>query len=461
MDPRCLYLQKHQLPELIDGLVAKLAEAQPSNPRQFLANQLAALADGRYSSADQAFNPTYSRTLAAKTITATQYAKYRNEHTVLGATLDLCLQDGLDHATGGVTPLAGMRPLAGLVAADEDTFVTLGELVDDVLNAKHGVRYLGNKAAQYYSNDVTMNKLKGGFTFDEKIVSRIVVRMRRNIGGMRFAPSITRAERREVERILRDAKSRFGAVNAGRWFTVAGMPTPLEATVPQGAALLPQHFASPVRTAYRDWPDARGIFLADDWRAAYHANCGSEHLEVVTVAGQNHNVREAFDRAVEWIGMLDEAVRAAGKEYAMHPKLGALTADLGLIGSGMTVEAVVHFPRLANHARFDDILRKLRVCVQQDFTGNPSFGKNRVAASFSSTIAPEVDASAMAASPCSTSLGATQRGDDPVADTPPFTLVNEATLSCSPVDALQSVIDAIGRMADLESALERSQALDM
>ncbi|MEQ2204148.1 hypothetical protein XENOCAPTIV_008676, partial [Xenoophorus captivus] len=80
-------------------------------------------------------------------------------------------------------------------------------------------------------NGFTLDQAIQTGNFDERYVLSSRVRTGRSIRGLSLPPACTRAERREVERVVVDALAGLKGDLAGRYYSMA-----------------------------RDWPDARGIW---------------------------------------------------------------------------------------------------------------------------------------------------------------------------------------------------------
>jgi len=132
--------------------------------------------------------------LMAKHLTPRLYAKLRDKSTTTGFTLDQAIQTGVDN------PGHPFISTVGLVAGDEESYETFAELFDPVIQERHG----GFKKTDKHKTDLDSSKIRGG-KFDEKYVLSSRVRTGRSIRGFSLPPHCTRAERREVEKIVSDA----------------------------------------------------------------------------------------------------------------------------------------------------------------------------------------------------------------------------------------------------------------
>lgn len=132
--------------------------------------------------------------LMAKHLTPRLYSKLRDKCTATGFTLDQAIQTGVDN------PGHPFISTVGLVAGDEESYETFADLFDPVIQERHA----GFKKTDKHKTDLDSSKIRGG-KFDEKYVLSSRVRTGRSIRGFSLPPHCTRAERREVEKIVSDA----------------------------------------------------------------------------------------------------------------------------------------------------------------------------------------------------------------------------------------------------------------
>ena len=105
-------------------------------------------------------------------------------------------------------------------------------------------------------------QLKGG-VFDEKYVKSCRVRTGRGVKGMCFPPAMSRAERREVERLIVEGLKGLTGNLVGKYYPLGKMSKEEEKQLIDDHFLFqkPQGHLMVNSGAVRDWPDARGIWL--------------------------------------------------------------------------------------------------------------------------------------------------------------------------------------------------------
>ena len=82
----------------------------------------------------------------------------------------------------------------GIVAGDEESYDTFKDLMDPIIEARHG----GYKADAKHPTDLDFTKITGGEDLDPAYVLSSRVRTGRSIRGIALPPHCTRAERRKV-----------------------------------------------------------------------------------------------------------------------------------------------------------------------------------------------------------------------------------------------------------------------
>ena len=100
----------------------------------------------------------------------------------------------------------------GCVAGDEESYEVFAELLDPVIEMRHG----GYKKTDQHKTDLDFTKIKGG-KLDENYVLSSRVRTGRSIRGFSLPPHCTRAERRGVEKAVVDALNNLDGDFKGKY----------------------------------------------------------------------------------------------------------------------------------------------------------------------------------------------------------------------------------------------------
>ena len=132
------------------------------------------------------------------------YEMLSTRKTPGGFTLDHAIQTGVDN------PGHPFITIVGCVAGDEETYDVFAEMFDPIIEKRHN----GYKKTDLHKTDLDWTKIRGG-DLDPKYVSSCRVRTGRSIRGLALPPFCTRAERREVEKVVCDALNTLGGKYKG------------------------------------------------------------------------------------------------------------------------------------------------------------------------------------------------------------------------------------------------------
>jgi creatine kinase len=280
------------------------------------------------------------------------YARLYELRTPNGVSVDKCIQPSVDN-TGRII---------GLVAGDPESYETFKELFDAVINEKHGGFSPTDK---HPPPDLNANALVGG-VFD-KYVKSARIRTGRSVKGFCLPPSISRAERREVEKIVVDALGGLEGDLAGTYYPLKGM------TPDQEKQLIADHFLFQKPTghlmvnsgAVRDWPDARGIWHNKDKTFLIWIN---EEDQVRIIAMQHGgDVKAVFERFSRGITQIEALMKKHGHEWAWSERLGYICTCPSNLGTGLRASVHLQLHQLSKHPKFEDII--LGLSLQKRGTG--------------------------------------------------------------------------------------------
>nr|ABH10978.1 mitochondrial creatine kinase [Suberites ficus] len=343
----------------------------------------------------------------ASHLTPEIYAKLREKTTPGGWTLDECIQTGVDN------PGHPFIKTVGMVAGDEESYEVFAALFDPVINERHA----GYPNDAKHPTDLDSSKLKGG-VFDDKYVLSSRVRTGRCIRGLSLPPACTRAERRAVESIATKALGSLTGEFSGKYYPLDGM------TDQEQEQLIEDHFlfdkpVSPLLLASgmgRDWPDARGIW--HNHRKTFLVWVNEEdHTRVISMQ-KGGNMKEVFTRFCDGLKQVEETIKKDGHEFMWSQHLGYILTCPSNLGTGLRAGVHVKLPRLSTHPKFADSLKKMR--LQKRGTG----------------------------------------GVDTAATGGTYDISNLDRLGKSEVELVQTVVDGVNLLVEMEKALEKGQSID-
>lgn len=256
--------------------------------------------------------------------------------TASGFTLDMAIQTGVDN------PGHPFITTVGLVAGDEESYETFAELFDPVIEERHN----GYRKSDMHKTDLDASKIKGG-NFDEKYVLSSRCRTGRCIRGLSLPPHCTRAERREVERIVSSALSNLNGELKGTYYPLKGM------SEDDQNRLIDDHFlfdkpVSPLLTCAgmaRDWPDARGIFHNNRKNFLVWVN-EEDHTRVISMQ-KGGNMKQVFERFCNGLKAVEQNIMKEGEGFMWSKHLGYILTCPSNLGTGLRAGVHVKLPKLA------------------------------------------------------------------------------------------------------------------
>ncbi|KAK7173589.1 hypothetical protein R3I93_003417 [Phoxinus phoxinus] len=333
------------------------------------------------------------------------YGHLRDKLTPNNWSLDQCIQTGVDN------PGHPFIKTVGMVAGDEESYEVFAEIFDPVIKDRHNGY---DPTTMKHPTDLDSSKITSGM-FDENYVLSSRVRTGRSIRGLSLPPACTRAERREVERVVVQALSGLKEDLAGKYYSLTEM------TEQEQQQLIDEHFlfdkpVSPLLTSAgmaRDWPDARGIWHNNEKTFLIWIN-EEDHSRVISME-KGGNMKRVFERFCRGLKEVERLIQERGWEFMWNEHLGYILTCPSNLGTGLRAGVHVRLPLLSKDSRLNKILDNLR--LQKRGTGG-------------------VDTAA-------------------VGDT--FDISNLDRLGKSEVELVQCVIDGVNYLIDCEKKLEKGQ----
>ncbi|MEQ2228792.1 hypothetical protein ILYODFUR_012379, partial [Ilyodon furcidens] len=287
----------------------------------------------------------------AKVLTLEMYSKLRNKETPSGFTLDDVIQTGVDN------PGHPFIMTVGCVAGDEETYEVFKDLLDPVIEDRHG----GYKPSDTHKTDLNAENLQGGDDLDPNYVLSSRVRTGRSIRGFCLPPHSSRGERRAIEQLSIEALDSLEGDLKGKYYALKNM------TEEEQQQLIDDHFlfdkpVSPLLLASgmaRDWPDARGIWHNDNKTFLVWVN-EEDHLRVISMQ-KGGNMREVFTRFCTGLTKIEDLFKNRGHEFMWNEHLGYVLTCPSNLGTGLRAGVHVKLPNLSKHEKFGEILKRLRL----------------------------------------------------------------------------------------------------
>jgi len=342
----------------------------------------------------------------SKSLTPAMYDKYRNVVTPGGFTLDMAIQTGVDN------PGHPYIMTCGAVLGDEWTYECFKDMFDVLIARRHD----GYPANGIHKTDLDFTKLRNA-QFDPKYVLSSRVRTGRSIKGLAMPPFSTRAERREVERIIANAGESLTGELTGYY---QSLPDMSEA---QHEKLINEHLmydkpVSPLLIAggmARDWPDGRGVFLNNNKTFILWVN-EEDHLRLVSMQ-KGGDMFAVFKRFCEGLENVEGKLKQEGYEYMWSKHLGYILACPSNLGTGIRAGVHIKIPLLSARPEFEQALKALR--LQKRGTG----------------------------------------GVDTKASGGVFDISNGDRLGYSELELVQRVVDGVNLFVEMEKRLEKGKSI--
>ncbi|XP_075968274.1 creatine kinase, brain b isoform X2 [Anarhichas minor] len=344
----------------------------------------------------------------AKVLTPEMYDNLRDKETPSGFTLDDLIQTGVDN------PGHPFIMTVGCVAGDEETYEVFKELLDPVIEDRHG----GYKPSDKHKTDMNHDNLQGGDDLDPDYVLSSRVRTGRSIRGFCLPPHCSRGERRAIENLSLESLDMLDGDLKGKYFALKNM------TEEEQQQLIDDHFlfdkpVSPLLLASgmaRDWPDGRGIWHNDNKTFLVWVN-EEDHLRVISMQ-KGGNMKEVFNRFCTGLTKIESLFKERGHEFMWNEHLGYVLTCPSNLGTGLRAGVHVKLPNVSKHDKFGDILKRLR--LQKRGTG----------------------------------------GVDTAAVGGVFDISNADRLGFSEVELVQMVVDGVNLLVDMEKRLEAGDSID-
>lgn len=332
----------------------------------------------------------------------------RERATPNGYTIDNVIQTGVDN------PGHPFIMTVGCVAGDEETYEVFKELMDPVIEDRHG----GYKPTDKHKTDLNPDNLVGGDDLDPNYVLSSRVRTGRSIRGFCLPPHCSRGERRAVEKLSMQALDSLSGDLKGKYFALKNM------TDFEQQQLIDDHFlfdkpVSPLLLSAgmaRDWPDGRGIWHNDNKTFLVWVN-EEDHLRVISMQ-KGGKMKEVFERFCTGLTNIENLFKEKGNSFMWNEHLGYVLTCPSNLGTGLRAGVHVKLPNMSNNANFDEVLKRMR--LQKRGTGG-------------------VDTDAVGGV---------------------FDISNADRLGFSEVELVQMVVDGVKLLIEMEKRLEGGQSID-
>ncbi|XP_036373180.1 creatine kinase M-type-like [Megalops cyprinoides] len=288
-------------------------------------------------------------TCMGKILTLNMYTRQFNRATEAGVIFDDVIRPGLEDPGQPSGPVK-----VGCVAGDAQSYILFCDFFDRIIEA-----YQGYKITNFQNSDFNFNNVKGGDDFDSMYVESCEVCISRSVEDFSFPTHCSRGERRRLFSLAKKALSQLGEEFPGCLYsleekTQGNLGEVLTAQIP--SALMIKNGVA------RDWPDARALWVSKDGNLMVWINI-EDHLQLVSKQTDS-NIKEAFERACVNVLKLEELYKKMRHPFVWKDHLGWVVSSPGDVGTGLRANIRVRLQRLSQHKRLDNILERLRLCME-------------------------------------------------------------------------------------------------
>ena len=181
----------------------------------------------------------------------------------------------------------------------------------------------------------------------------------RNIAGFFFPIRMSEEEKQRLEDIVKENSLRLEGISIDDYISFAGVS-------PRENLFLSERFL--VSYDLLSGIGHRGAFISKDQRFSVMVNAGEHIAFRVIFAGLQ------VEKVWELLNQIDDCM-SSSMDYMTDPRLGFLTSDLNLIGTGLKLFTILHLPGLARTGSimlWEEKLKSLGFYLKGIRTGPPT-----------------------------------------------------------------------------------------
>lgn len=194
------------------------------------------------------------------------------------------------------------------------------------------------------------------------------IRVARSLDGVRFPATMSRSDRRKVQRLVHDCTKNFSTPNLAN-----GVYLPiLSMSNEQNLDLIERHilFDNPNEWTIasglgRDWPDGRGIYCNVSDIQSQNADFiiwvnEEDHLRIMTLK-KGGDIQGAFTSLMSGVRELERELQIRGWNFAKDSRLGYLTSCPTNVGTTMRASVHVRLVNLGKLPGFLSLVSRLKL----------------------------------------------------------------------------------------------------
>jgi len=198
------------------------------------------------------------------------------------------------------------------------------------------------------------------FPEDEaKMIRSTRIRVGRNLADFPLGPGLKREQRKEIEKLVTTALSKFTGDLKGTYYPLQGMAPEVQ------KKLIDDHFLFKEGDRFleacglnRDWPEGRGIFHNDAKTFLVWVN-EEDQLRIISMQ-PGSDIKEVFERLSRACAAIEDVA-----DFAQSMNLGYLTSCPTNLGTALRASVHIHLPLLGqNKEQFQAIADKYFVQIR-------------------------------------------------------------------------------------------------
>lgn len=369
-------------------------------------------------------------------LTQDVYALLKDRKTVNGVTLEDLICSGVSLPWGAKPPRG-----IGIYAGDEESYDVFSEMLIPVLEDYHHFRLLqrnkgaaslgvphpsssppgrGSMLRRQFTNLNPNAVLRQKLDPTGDYILQTRMRVARSVRGFAFSPVISREQRRALESLFRECVEDWKDDKDGMDGTYTRV---MDMTNEQHDDLIQRHILFHDPDEYnisagigRDWPDARGIYMNNPEKPDLVIWLNKEdHLRIISMSNGG-DLLAVFTRLTMALNALEKSLKKRGSEFCVHPRYGFVNTSPENLGTALRASVFVKLYRLGQQPGFDELLDRLRLEASSRFKDTKQSRYTGI-----------------------------------------FDIANSERMGQSEVQLINTMINGVGRLIELEKRLERGE----
>jgi creatine kinase len=259
-----------------------------------------------------------------------------------------------------------MITTCGIVAGDEESWTLFAELMDKVVQARHG----GYSPYAEHPSDMNPDNISSTkIDPTGKYIITARCRTGRSVRGFRLPPCNSFEERREIERLVVQGLLNMTGELKGNYHPLHGsrsyksQPTGMSEAKEEELRSRGNLFQEPDSTLLlssgcgRHWPDARGIFHNDAMNFFVWIN-EEDHMRIISME-KGDDIKAIFVRFANSTSAIQKVLKTNGYDFMHNNHLGFILTCPSNLGTGLRAGAMVKLPHLSARKDFKKICAQL------------------------------------------------------------------------------------------------------